>query len=67
MPALSAGRLTDFISQAGPMILYGGVCSECRSEPPLGRNDPCPCDSGRKFKKCHGDPANVKTFGDRPA
>jgi hypothetical protein len=22
--------------------------------PKLGRNDPCPCDSGRKYKKCHG-------------
>lgn len=21
-----------------------------------GRNDPCPCGSGRKFKKCHGGP-----------
>ena len=21
----------------------------------VGRNDPCPCGSGRKFKKCHGD------------
>jgi uncharacterized protein YecA (UPF0149 family) len=21
-----------------------------------GRNDPCPCGSGRKFKRCHGDP-----------
>ena len=20
----------------------------------LGRNDPCPCQSGKKFKKCHG-------------
>ena len=20
----------------------------------IGRNDPCPCDSGRKFKKCCG-------------
>jgi uncharacterized protein len=20
----------------------------------IGRNDPCPCGSGRKFKKCHG-------------
>ena len=19
-----------------------------------GRNDPCPCSSGKKFKKCHG-------------
>lgn len=22
----------------------------------VGRNDPCPCDSGKKFKKCHGSP-----------
>jgi preprotein translocase subunit SecA len=22
--------------------------------PKIGRNDPCPCGSGRKFKKCHG-------------
>lgn len=22
----------------------------------LGRNDPCPCNSGKKFKKCHGLP-----------
>ena len=22
--------------------------------PKIGRNDPCPCDSGRKFKKCCG-------------
>lgn len=21
---------------------------------PVGRNEPCPCGSGRKFKKCHG-------------
>ncbi|MFB0981644.1 MAG: SEC-C metal-binding domain-containing protein [Alteromonadaceae bacterium] len=24
------------------------------SEPKIGRNDPCPCNSGRKFKKCCG-------------
>ncbi|HMM75552.1 MAG TPA: SEC-C metal-binding domain-containing protein [Gammaproteobacteria bacterium] len=23
----------------------------------LGRNDPCPCGSGKKFKKCHGGAA----------
>lgn len=23
----------------------------------VGRNDPCPCGSGRKFKRCHGDTA----------
>ena len=25
-----------------------------RSMPNVGRNDPCPCGSGKKFKKCHG-------------
>ncbi|MGH7789114.1 MAG: SEC-C metal-binding domain-containing protein [Candidatus Binatia bacterium] len=24
-----------------------------RAEPKVGRNDPCPCGSGKKFKKCH--------------
>jgi preprotein translocase subunit SecA len=27
----------------------------------VGRNDPCPCGSGRKFKRCHGDPRNQET------
>jgi preprotein translocase subunit SecA len=25
-----------------------------RDEPKVGRNDACPCGSGKKFKKCHG-------------
>ncbi len=25
-----------------------------RASPKVGRNDPCPCGSGRKFKHCHG-------------
>ena len=25
--------------------------------PKLGRNDPCPCGSGKKYKKCHGKDA----------
>lgn len=25
-----------------------------RTEPKIGRNDPCHCGSGKKFKKCHG-------------
>lgn len=24
------------------------------SEPKIGRNDPCPCGSGKKYKQCHG-------------
>lgn len=31
------------------------LCKEpIKSEPRLGRNDPCYCGSGRKFKQCHG-------------
>ncbi|TDM12606.1 preprotein translocase subunit SecA [Macrococcus lamae] len=25
-----------------------------QSEPEIGRNDPCPCGSGKKYKNCHG-------------
>ena len=25
-----------------------------RAEKTVGRNDPCPCGSGKKFKNCHG-------------
>jgi preprotein translocase subunit SecA len=25
-----------------------------RTAPKIGRNDPCPCGSGKKFKQCHG-------------
>jgi preprotein translocase subunit SecA len=25
-----------------------------RTQPRVGRNDPCPCGSGKKYKKCHG-------------
>lgn len=25
-----------------------------RAQPKVGRNDPCPCGSGRKYKQCHG-------------
>jgi len=28
-----------------------------RSGAKVGRNDPCPCGSGKKFKKCHGEVA----------
>jgi len=28
-----------------------------RSERKVGRNEPCPCGSGKKFKRCHGKAA----------
>jgi preprotein translocase subunit SecA len=49
-----------------PVIIGGGRArsmSEIKAGPAaggpvdwsnVGRNDPCPCGSGKKFKKCHG-------------
>ncbi|WP_164073358.1 MULTISPECIES: preprotein translocase subunit SecA [Stenotrophomonas] len=31
-----------------------GVNPLQRDEPKIGRNDPCPCGSGKKYKHCHG-------------
>ncbi len=32
----------------------GATTPQRRSVPKVGRNDPCPCGSGKKYKKCHG-------------
>jgi len=32
----------------------GEVVTVRREGPKVGRNDPCPCGSGKKYKKCHG-------------
>ncbi len=32
----------------------GGVAQVYRDDPKIGRNDPCPCGSGKKYKHCHG-------------
>jgi preprotein translocase subunit SecA len=31
-----------------------GATASAGSWENVGRNDPCPCGSGKKFKKCHG-------------
>ena len=32
----------------------GKIKTIVRDQPKVGRNDPCPCGSGKKYKKCHG-------------
>jgi preprotein translocase subunit SecA len=32
----------------------GSSVTVVRSQPKVGRNDPCPCGSGKKYKHCHG-------------
>lgn len=31
-----------------------GASTVVRDHPKVGRNDPCPCGSGKKYKQCHG-------------
>ncbi len=50
------------VARAEPIVTGAGrvrSLSAAANAPPsdwegVGRNDPCPCGSGRKFKKCHG-------------
>jgi uncharacterized protein len=37
-----------------PMRLQGDQQSIRRGQPKIGRNDPCFCGSGKKYKHCHG-------------
>ena len=45
-------RNIDSISTSGMVNYYHGTYQ--RETPKIGRNDPCPCGSGKKFKKCCG-------------
>jgi preprotein translocase subunit SecA len=47
-PAGGAGGTSGFLAEAVPP---GTVV---RGDRKVGRNEPCPCGSGRKFKQCHG-------------
>ncbi len=51
-------ELSTFKKEAGTWYLVGGEVQQpkpvVRATPKTGRNDPCPCGSGKKFKKCCG-------------
>jgi preprotein translocase subunit SecA len=65
-PELSLSALERKMAQRRPQKMVEGrgdadgkVTAEkpsqiVREEPKVGRNDPCPCGSGKKYKKCHG-------------
>ena len=42
------------LSALGSDFLQSRVDSHMRTYGKIGRNEPCPCGSGRKYKKCHG-------------
>jgi preprotein translocase subunit SecA len=65
VPAFAGARAAAPVRQAasaaaahGPQPARTGgddvIKTVRREEPKVGRNDPCPCGSGKKYKKCHG-------------
>ena len=54
---LLSGSRSALGAAAAPKESQGGtdeVQTVRRDSPKVGRNDPCPCGSGKKYKKCHG-------------
>ncbi|MFN3233991.1 MAG: preprotein translocase subunit SecA [Gammaproteobacteria bacterium] len=57
-------QAVDMHMQHSQMTTFGGEVEQeesddksapfVRQQPKVGRNDPCPCGSGKKFKQCHG-------------
>ncbi|MDE2275798.1 MAG: SEC-C domain-containing protein, partial [Burkholderiales bacterium] len=41
-------------SEADPAVAAAAASAAVATMPKVGRNDPCPCGSGKKFKLCHG-------------
>jgi preprotein translocase subunit SecA len=49
----SASGSTESAASAEPEVKLPTVTIR-RETPKVGRNDPCPCGSGKKYKNCHG-------------
>ena len=47
-------ELRDVKMSGGSEAEITKTVTQVRSENAVGRNDDCPCGSGKKFKKCHG-------------
>jgi len=48
------GESTSSAAGASTATAVAGAAAPARTGPKVGRNDPCYCGSGKKFKKCHG-------------
>lgn len=59
--ALIAVALRDYLDSrsspaAVPTASAAGLTESARATEKVGRNEPCPCGSGKKYKLCHGRP-----------
>jgi len=52
--ALATRRLAAIPEDAEARKLLARAESALASGPSVGRNDPCPCGSGKRYKQCHG-------------
>ncbi|TXK65022.1 preprotein translocase subunit SecA [Alkalisalibacterium limincola] len=52
----SADEEAEEVERQRASLAAGGASAGTmvREEPKVGRNDPCPCGSGKKYKQCHG-------------
>lgn len=53
-----------WLEQRRQQMVKGALPNVIRREPvrnpnKVGRNEPCPCGSGKKFKQCHGSPGRL--------
>jgi SEC-C motif-containing protein len=50
----SLHEISRFKKSEGQWLYVGGTFPRSQTKVKSGRNDPCPCGSGNKFKKCCG-------------
>jgi preprotein translocase subunit SecA len=53
-PAGVAAATGEAVAGEEPVAVAAPAAPFVRGERKVGRNEPCPCGSGRKFKHCHG-------------
>ena len=49
-----AKKASDVVSEAAAAEEARAKAKPVRTGPKVGRNDPCPCGSGKKYKQCCG-------------
>lgn len=45
-------KLTNIVEKTNMPNIFGRTYTVVRDTPKIGRNDQCPCGSGKKYKKC---------------
>jgi len=53
-PAADGKKASDVVSEAANAAEAQARAKPVRTGPKVGRNDPCPCGSGKKYKNCCG-------------